>query len=169
MLATNCTYRPCVGCNDNKSQRNQFPFKLYNDKDLGRCKSYKPLEPRNACYDACKTQWQWCKAYADTLKGDKHGPKHDDKHGPKPDGKPGPKHDGKPGPKHDDKHDHRHSTKHRDEIRAWCDRQYSDCYKANSNTNGDGKCKADKQKQQWESQGWYDWLNGWLGKWGFKG
>lgn len=139
--SANLDLSPCVGCNDNKSQRPQLPFKLFNNKDLGRCKAYKPQEPRNACYDACKTQWQWCRAHADTLKKKKHGSRHNNK---------------------------KNGHKNRDYIKNLCDKQYSDCYKANANTNGDGKCKADNKKPQWESKGWYDWLNGWLGKWGFR-
>ncbi|KAH7118765.1 WSC domain-containing protein [Dendryphion nanum] len=153
---------PCVGCNENKSQRSQFPFKLFNHDDLSRCKSYKPTEPRNACFDACKTQWQWCRNYAETVKG-KHHARHNhrhDKHG---------KH-GKHGNK--DKHnknENKNENRRYEELKAQCDRQYSDCYKVNGDINGDGRCKADKQKQEWESKGWYDWLSRWLGQWGFRG
>ncbi|KAF1995022.1 WSC-domain-containing protein [Amniculicola lignicola CBS 123094] len=62
---------PCVGCNEKDSERPQFPFKLFNNKDYNKCPKYSPSQPKNACYDACKTQYDWCINYSDECKKNK--------------------------------------------------------------------------------------------------
>lgn len=65
---------PCVGCNDQVSQRPNYPFKLFNQKNFGQCPVYSHGKTSNACTDACTTQYTWCMSYANSCKNNKHAP-----------------------------------------------------------------------------------------------
>jgi hypothetical protein len=54
---------PVVTCNDIKSDYSAGNvFKLYDNKDSSKCRSYKPPQCSNACADACKAQYDQCQA-----------------------------------------------------------------------------------------------------------
>lgn len=72
-------HSPCVGCNDVQNQRSQFPFKLFNNKNLSQCPKYQHSQPKNACQDACKTQYQWCLNYSEQCRRNGHRPENADK------------------------------------------------------------------------------------------
>ncbi|OCL14883.1 WSC-domain-containing protein [Glonium stellatum] len=65
---------PCVGCNDQTSQRPSYPFKLFNQKNFGQCPVYGKGKTSNACTDACTTQYTWCMSYANSCKNNKYAP-----------------------------------------------------------------------------------------------
>lgn len=65
---------PCVGCNDQASQRPNYPFKLFNQKNFGQCPVYSHGKTSNACTDACTTQYTWCMSYANSCKNNNHAP-----------------------------------------------------------------------------------------------
>ncbi|KAF2495308.1 WSC-domain-containing protein [Lophium mytilinum] len=65
---------PCVGCNDNKTQRQSYPWKLFNNQNFGRCPSYGKGKQVNACQDACTTQYNWCLSYANSCKNSRSAP-----------------------------------------------------------------------------------------------
>ena len=61
---------PALTCNNVLSSFNQYPFKLYTDKDTTKCSGYgRPSVPQ-ACKDACLVQYNSCVGtYATGCKG----------------------------------------------------------------------------------------------------
>ncbi|KAF2878042.1 WSC domain-containing protein [Massariosphaeria phaeospora] len=130
---------PCVGCNDVASQRTSLPYKLYNQKDFTRCKTYSAAGLRNGCADACKTQYDWCNQKAEVCRQN---------------------------PKTAGCGTWNIFTSYFT-MKTNCVTQWSDCTKVNAWVTDKGYCGKPQNANPYVSDTWFSWLNSWLSGWGF--